>query len=209
MTGPGRAARAAGAAVIVAVTAVLALTLSACGVSTGGTPTVAPPAGVVSTSSSAGAGLPRSVPVSVRIPAINAQSTLVSLGLNADGSVQVPPVSTPTQAGWFDGGPTPGETGPAVILGHVDGDHQVGIFYRLHELTVGDQITVTRQDGRTVTFRVTRVQEISKNQFPTEQVYGNTADPELRLITCGGSFNSSQHSYLNNIIVYASAVHVA
>ena len=204
MTDSGRARAAGGGVlgvVIFAITAALALLLGACG-SVAGAPTAAPGSMVTSTSTSA-TGLARSVPVSVRIPAISARSTLVSLGLNADGSVQVPPVSTPMQAGWFDGGPTPGEVGPAVILGHVDGDRQIGIFFRLHELVAGDQIMVTRQDGSTVTFAVTTVQKVSKTAFPTDQVYGNTADPELRLITCGGSFNRADRSYVDNIIVYA------
>ncbi|HWE88076.1 MAG TPA: sortase, partial [Pseudonocardiaceae bacterium] len=104
--------------------------------------------------------------------------------------------------GWFDG-PTPGEIGPAVILGHVDGDRQIGIFYRLHELVAGDQIVVTRQDGSMVTFAVTSVQQVPKTAFPTDQGYGNTTDPELRLITCGGSFNRAERSYVDNVIVYA------
>jgi LPXTG-site transpeptidase (sortase) family protein len=197
MTGSARVR----AALLVTIAAVLALMLGACG-SPAGTPAAAP--GPVGTSTSTTAvGLPRSAPVSVRIPAIDAQSTLVALGLNSDGSVQLPPVSTPMQAGWFDGGPTPGEIGPAVILGHVDGDRQIGTFYRLHELVAGDQIMVTRKDGSTVTFAVTSVQKVSKTAFPTDQVYGNTGDPELRLITCGGSFNRAERSYVDNIIVYA------
>jgi hypothetical protein len=135
------------------------------------------------------------LPVSLRIPAINAQSTLVPLGLNPDRTVQVPPVNTPMQAGWYTDGPAPGEVGPAVLLGHVDGDRQEGIFFRLHVL-------VTRQDGSTLTFQVTTVQEVSKQDFPS-QVYNMTADPELRLITCGGSFDRATHNYLDNIIVSA------
>jgi sortase (surface protein transpeptidase) len=141
--------------------------------------------------------------VSLRIPRIGAESSLVPLGLNADRTVQVPPVSTPMQAGWYENGPTPGEIGPAVILGHVDGDHQPGIFYRLHELRPADEILVTRQDGGTVTFTVSRVQQVSKTTFPTDAVYGDTSDAELRLITCGGAFDHAARSYRDNIIVYA------
>jgi LPXTG-site transpeptidase (sortase) family protein len=148
-------------------------------------------------------GMSRSVPVSLKIPAIDAQSSLVALGLNADQTVQLPPVSTPMQAAWFDGSPTPGQVGPAVILGHVDGDKQEGIFFRLHELKVGDQVLVTRQDGSTATFTVTGKQEIAKDQFPSDEVYGDTPDPELRLITCGGSFDSAAHSYVDNVIIFA------
>jgi LPXTG-site transpeptidase (sortase) family protein len=151
-------------------------------------------------------GLAKSVPVSLSIPSIGAKSTLVPLGLNADQTVQVPPVSTPMQAGWYDNGPTPGEVGPAVLLGHVDGDKQAGIFFRLHELKAGDEVDITRQDHSVVTFRVTRSTKVSKSTFPTSDVYGDTSDPELRLITCGGSFNSAAHSYVDSIIVYAVMV---
>jgi hypothetical protein len=149
-------------------------------------------------------GLPRSVPTWVDIPAIAAKSTLVQLGVNADKSVQVPPVSQPLQAGWYKFGPTPGQVGPAVILGHIDGDHQEGIFWRLHELKRGDTVQVGRKDGKTLTFTVRKVEEKPKTTFPTSAVYGNTADPELRLITCGGAFDASTRNYLDNIIVFAT-----
>ena len=169
-------------------------------------------ASAAAVSNAAGAGtltptgpvLAKSVPVSLRIPSIDAQSTLVQLGLNPDNTVQLPPVSTPMQAGWYKYSPTPGEMGPAIILGHVDGDKQEGIFFRLHELKPGDQVLVTRADGSTATFVVTRTQEEPKTQFPADQVYGDTSDAELRLITCGGQFDKSAKSYLDNIIVYAT-----
>ena len=149
---------------------------------------------------------PRSLPVQVRIPKIDAQSSLVQLGLNPDGTVQVPPVSQPMQAGWYAGGAAPGEVGPAVLLGHVDGNKQEGIFFKLHELTTGDDVYVTRADGAVLHFTVTRTTEVSKDDFPTEAVYGPTSDPELRLITCGGTFDSAAHSYVDNIVVYAKLV---
>ena len=148
--------------------------------------------------------LPASTPVSVDIPKIGAHSSLTPLGLNADQTVQVPPVSTPMQAGWYHEGPTPGEIGPAVILGHVDGDKQAGIFFRLHELAAGDKISVARQDGRTATFTVTKVELDAKDKFPTDAVYGNTATADLRVITCGGAFDSKAHSYVDNVIVFAT-----
>ncbi|TVT08240.1 class F sortase [Amycolatopsis bartoniae] len=143
-------------------------------------------------------------PSAVDIPKIGAHSTLVPLGLNPDGSVEVPPVTSPLQAGWYRNGPQPGEPGPAVILGHVDGNKQKGIFYRLHELAPGDTVTVSRVDGSVAGFTVTRVEQIDKDEFPTEAVYGDTAGAELRLITCGGSFDHAAHSYRDNIIVYAT-----
>lgn len=108
------------------------------------------------------------------------------------------------QAGWYAKGPTPGQIGPSVILGHVDGDHQPGIFYHLKNVRVGDEVDVARADGHTAKFVVRRVTEVSKSTFPTNEVYGNTSDAELRLITCGGAFDYSEHSYVDNIIVYAT-----
>jgi Sortase domain len=147
---------------------------------------------------------PRSEPAALDIPKIGAHSSLVPLGLNPDNTVQVPPVSTPMQAGWYSYGPAPGEPGPAVILGHVDGNRQPGIFYRLSELRPGDVVTVSRKDSTEARFVVRKVEEIGKDRFPTDAVYGDTADPELRLITCGGSFDRAAHSYRDNIIVYAA-----
>ncbi|MEC3981578.1 class F sortase [Amycolatopsis sp. H20-H5] len=202
------------AVVLLAVLAVLALLLSPSG--GGDTPgtQAAPPSTMskqavvdqpspVDAGRAAAEGLVKSEPVSVDIPKIGAHSSLVPLGLNADNSVQVPPVSQPLQAGWYVNGPTPGEVGPAVILGHVDGNKQRGIFFRLKELAPGDRIAVARKDGKTADFVVTKVDKVPKDTFPTDAVYGDTADAQLRLITCGGVFDRASHNYLDNIIVYA------
>jgi len=93
--------------------------------------------------------------------------------------------------------------GPAVVLGHVDGNRQKGIFYRLKELTPGDRISVSRKDGSTAVFVVRKVDQVDKDAFPENLVYGNTSDAELRLITCGGSFDRTAHSYVDNVIVFA------
>ncbi len=146
------------------------------------------------------------LPSEVSLPKIGAKSSLIPLGLNADRTIQVPPVSQPMQAGWYDKAPAPGETGPAVILGHVDGDHKPGIFYRLKEMAAGDDILVTRKDGKTLKFVVSKVAKVSKKDFPTDEVYGDTEGPELRVITCGGEFDRSAHSYKDNIIVFAKLV---
>lgn len=147
----------------------------------------------------------RSLPGWIDIPSIGAKSTLVPLGLDAQGSIQVPPVDKPQQAGWYKYSPVPGQVGPAVIIGHIDGDHQEGIFWRLHEIKPGATISVGRQDGTTVTFTVTSVDQVQKSAFPTSAVYGNTSNPQLRLITCGGAFDATTGHYLDNVIVYASA----
>ncbi len=143
-------------------------------------------------------------PKSVRIPKIEAKSSLVGLGLAEDGTVEVPPVTQPMQASWFTGGPVPGDLGPSVILGHVDGDSRPGIFHRLKELAPGDEVLVDRTDGSTARFLVSRVDRVAKKEFPTEAVYGDTDAAELRLITCGGSFDEAARSYRDNVIVYAT-----
>ncbi len=148
----------------------------------------------------------KSEPVSLDVPAIGAHSSLVPLGLNADNTVQVPPVSTPLQAGWYTYAPTPGEVGPAIILGHVDGNHQKGIFYRLKELKPGDRISIARKDGTTAVFEVTKVDDVPKAEFEKAGVYDDTPDAQLRLITCGGVFDHAAHNYLDNIIVFAHLI---
>lgn len=152
----------------------------------------------------AGLRLPRSAPVRIRIPAIKVDSSLMRLGLKADGSLQVPPRGFP--AGWYTGSPTPGELGPAVIVGHVDWAGSAGVFYRLHSLRVGDRITVVRANGSSAVFRVNKVAHYSKQAFPTALVYGNISYAGLRLITCGGSFDQAKHSYVQDVVVFAALV---
>lgn len=157
----------------------------------------APPAAAVQRS------VERSIPTWVDLPSIEAHSSLVQLGLNADRTIQVPPTDQPLQAGWYQYSPAPGQVGPAVILGHIDGNHQKGIFWRLHEMKTGDTVQVGREDGGTLNFTVTKVDQVAKSSFPTEAVYGDTPEPQLRLITCGGAYDAANHNYLDNIIVYA------
>lgn len=154
------------------------------------------------------APLAASVPTRVTVPSIAAESTLVPTGLQADGSLEVPPVSTPMQASWFDASPTPGEVGPSVILGHVNGNGQPGIFADLHKVVAGAEVLVDRADGQRAVFQVSRVETMPKSSFPTDSVYNDTANPQLRLITCGGDFDRANSSYLSNVIVYADLVDV-
>jgi sortase (surface protein transpeptidase) len=149
---------------------------------------------------SARADLPASVPVAVRIPSIGVRSELISLGRNTDGSVQVP--DSFQVAGWYDHSVTPGQVGPTVIVGHVDSKSGPGIFFRLGAMRPGDQVVVTRRDGRLVTYKITAVREYSKTAFPTIDVYGDTPVPTIRLVTCGGAFDSTTGHYLSNIVAY-------
>jgi hypothetical protein len=155
------------------------------------------------------APLAAAAPVGLRIDSINASSTLVPLGLNANRTVTVPPVATPMQASWYRLGPAPGAPGPAVILGHVNGDGKEGIFARLNEVKPGDQVKVSRADGKTAVFTVTKLQQVAKDAFPTTAVYGDTSAAELRLVTCGGDFDQSKHSYADSIIAFATLTSVA
>lgn len=146
----------------------------------------------------------RSVPVRVRIPAIDAVSSLIPLGLNPDRTIQVPPLSKPMQAGWYALGPRPGEVGSAVIIGHIDGTKGRGIFFNLPRMRQGNEILITSKDGIVVRFVAALVEQVPKSAFPSDRVYGSTGRPELRLITCGGSFDRARRSYHDNIIVYAT-----
>lgn len=140
-------------------------------------------------------------PTRVRIPAIDVDARMIPLGLRDDGSIEVP--SEAEQAGWWVDGPEPGETGPAVILGHVDSRTGPAVFHRLRDLSAGDVVSVDRQDGTTVSYRVTRIEQHAKDAFPTQAVYGPTEAPVLRLVTCGGSFDRQARSYDENVIVFA------
>jgi sortase (surface protein transpeptidase) len=150
--------------------------------------------------------LPESDPVTVAIPRIGVRSTLVELGLDSDGAMELP---DPAVAGWFSRGAAPGALGPAVISGHVTWDGAPAVFYRLGTMRPGDRVTVTRKDGRTAVFTVNRVARFSKSQFPSRAVYGAIDHAGLRLITCGGTYNAARHKYLDNVVVFArlDAVH--
>lgn len=150
--------------------------------------------------------LPELMPASIDIPAIDAVSSLIPLGVTERGGWEVPPVETPQQASWFSEGPMPGEPGPAVVLGHVDGGGESGVFARLTELDVGDEVIVRARSGLVSVFRVTGTEQVAKSAFPTAEVLGETAGPELRLVTCGGSFDPEEDSYQDSVIVYATMV---
>jgi LPXTG-site transpeptidase (sortase) family protein len=148
---------------------------------------------------------PAALPVAVTIPAIDVHSELLALGSNPDGTLQVPqPGPDYDSAAWFDGSPRPGDPGPAVIEGHVDSARNgPSVFYSLGALKAGDRIEVARADGSTVAFEVYDARVVPKDDFPTLEVYGNTAGPELRLITCGGPFDRSAGHYEDNVVVFA------
>ena len=145
---------------------------------------------------------PVAAPVTLTIPLIGVQTKLTTLGLAADGELQVP--DSYSIAGWYTGSPRPGAIGSAIIVGHIDSVAGPGVFFRLSELKAGDKVYVKRADGTMAEFRVTSVQTYLKDQFPTEDVYGPVPDAELRLITCGGAWDAATDHYLSNIVVYAT-----
>ncbi len=149
------------------------------------------------------APLARSIPVSISIPGIDVDAPVMQVGLNADGTVQVPPLDAHDLAGWYRYGPTPGQRGAAVILGHVDSLTGISVFYYLKDLHAGDKVYVTLADGKVAAFAVDGVQKVDKDAFPTASIYGRSGSPSLRLITCGGPFDQATGHYLDNIIVYA------
>ena len=153
------------------------------------------------------AALPASEPVHLRIPAIDVDSDLHPLGLNSDGTLQVPSGDLYEQAAWYDGSPTPGEIGPAVLEGHVTSQGSVpSVFFELGALVPGDLVEVERADGSTATFAVYGADSFPKDSFPKTTVYGNTSGPELRLITCGGTYDPQARAHVDNIVVFARLV---
>ncbi|MEU4208630.1 class F sortase [Streptomyces sp. NPDC026206] len=148
------------------------------------------------------APLPASKPVRVSVPAASVDAgPLLDLGLADDGTVEVPSVEQADRIGWYDKGVTPGETGPAVLIGHFDTAKGPAVLKDIAKVRTGDPITVTRADGSTATFTVRELQQVGKKNFPTRKVYGNTDRPELRLITCGGDLRDGHRP--DNIVVYA------
>ena len=147
-----------------------------------------------------------SAPQRLRIPEIGVDSTLVDLGLDDEGAMETPePVE---YAGWFTPSPPPGVGGVTVLAGHVTWDQQPTVFFRLGELRAGDKVSVTRDDGVSVDYEVTRIGSFPKDEFPSRAVYSEPHGSELRLITCGGRYDESAHRYLANVVVWARAVAV-
>jgi sortase (surface protein transpeptidase) len=172
------------------------------GTTTPGAPAATQPGPPAGAAEAAGVTvLPASRPTRLTIPAIDVNTNLIDLGLQSDGTMEVP--ADGSIAGWYTESPTPGELGPAVLAAHVDWKGANGVFYDLRRMQEGDQITVERADGRTAAFTVRRVEQYSKNRFPTDEVYGDVDTAQLRLITCGGDFDASARSYRDNIVVYA------
>jgi hypothetical protein len=178
------------------LTAMIGLTVAGCGGSGNST------AGSAATSVRTAPAITRSTPVALRIPALGMSGSLIAVGLNWDGSVQVP--ADYRQAGWYQKGPAPGEAGSAVILGHVDSRAGIGGFFYLKDLKAGDTVDVALADGKTAHFTVTAVRMYLKTQFPDRQVFGPRGGSTLQLVTCGGDFDHATGSYRSDVVVYTS-----
>lgn len=151
--------------------------------------------------------LSRAAPIAVRIPIIGVDASVIPTGIAANGSIAVPPLESPDLAGWYRYGPSPGEAGSAVLVGHVDSRAAgPGVFFDLGRVRKGDTVEIDRADGSTATFRVDGVRLVAKEAFPADEVHKAAASALLRLITCGGRFDRKQQSYLDNVIVYATLI---
>jgi sortase (surface protein transpeptidase) len=146
----------------------------------------------------------QSRPVHLSIPAIGLSDNVSELGLNANGSVQVP--TSWNVPGWYKLGPVPGEIGSAVILGHVDSVYGPAAFFRLSSLRPGEQVTVKLSNGTTVRFKVIGLRMYLKSKFPDQLVYGPRSYSALQLVTCGGAFDSTTHHYLSNLVVFTALI---
>lgn len=147
-------------------------------------------------------GIERSEPVRLEILSIGVDAQVTPLGVDEDGEVQVPPLAYPMVTGWYHRGPSPGELGAAVILGHLDAAPAgPAVFYDLGRVKPGAQVAVGRDDGRTAVFTVEEVRSYQKDSFPHEKVYGPVQRAELRLVTCGGPFEGD--AYRDNVVVFA------
>lgn len=150
-------------------------------------------------------GLPAAEPTNISIENLGISAGFIPLGKNSDQTMEVP--NEPHLVGWYRLAPTPGEVGPAVIVGHVDSPLGPAIFWQLNQLAQGDTVIISRQDSSTVTFEVVSVEQYPQDNFPTDKVYGAIDYPGLRLITCGGTYDKNTQRYSHNTVVYARMTH--
>jgi hypothetical protein len=144
----------------------------------------------------------RSAPVRLIAPSITLDASFEApLRLNPDKTVEVP--ESYEKVGWYEYGATPGEVGPATILGHIDSYKGPAVFYNLRKLSVGDEVSVERADGTTAVFVVEKTETYDQDVFPAEKVYGPTDYPALRLVTCSGKYDKKSQKYSHNLVVYA------
>ncbi|MFC5664149.1 class F sortase [Kitasatospora misakiensis] len=147
--------------------------------------------------------LKRSNPTRLRIPQLNVDAPFTELTLSPAGQLNAPPPEDKNLVGWYRDGVTPGERGAAVVAGHVDTTKGPAVFLLLSLMLPGNKVEVQRADGTVAVFSVDAVETFAKNAFPDQKVYGKTPDAQLRLITCGGTYDKKRRDYLDNVVVFA------
>ncbi|WP_257232300.1 class F sortase [Streptomyces sp. Rer75] len=150
-----------------------------------------------------GPALPRSTPNQLDIPSLGVSAPFTALSLDRQGTLIPPPDTDNNLVGWYKAGPSPGERGNAIVAGHVDTKTGPAVFSMLNTLKAGSKVTVTRDDGILATFVVDKVQTYKKKDFPDQQVYGDTNDAQLRVITCGGAYDHTAKDYTANVVAFA------
>ncbi|RKN39763.1 class F sortase [Streptomyces hoynatensis] len=147
----------------------------------------------------------RPPPREVAIPSLGLRAEVVERGLDAEGGVSPPSFATPERVGWYADGPTPGQEGAAILVGHVDTEREPAVFHRLREVEPGSEVRVGRRDGSVAVFTVAGVEEVPRDHFDAERVYGprRAGAAELRLITCGGRYDAGEGGYAANVVVSA------
>ncbi|HCU48390.1 MAG TPA: hypothetical protein DGG94_00905, partial [Micromonosporaceae bacterium] len=150
--------------------------------------------------------LERSIPYKMVIKKISLWTMIDQIGLKPDGRIETPPYEKADRAAWYRNSPTPGEAGPAIILGHVDSKERIAAFFYLSRIRPGDSIEIVRTDRSTAVFEVDSVEQFAKANFPTDRVYGPTDEATLRLVTCGGRYDIRRQSYVDNIVVFATMI---
>ncbi|MFF2962212.1 class F sortase [Streptomyces sp. NPDC057963] len=145
------------------------------------------------------------MPERVEIPSIGVEAPVVARGLDEDGAIEPPPFDTPQTVGWYGNGTEPGAKGPALFVGHVDTETKPAVFYGLSAARPGAKVEVTRADGTVAEFTVDDVQVFTRERFNADKAYGphKNGRAELRLITCGGTYDRASHSYDANVVVSA------
>ncbi len=167
------------------------------------TPTGARTTATATANPTAGKALPRSVPQKLSIPEIAVEAPFTGLSIGASGQLNAPPADDVNLVGWFQGGASPGERGSSIVVGHVDTKTGPAVFSGLQTLKPGSMVRITRADGIVASFKVDSIDTFSKADFPNDRVYADNASPELRLITCGGTYDQNAQDYKDNVVVFA------
>ncbi|MDF9811515.1 class F sortase [Streptomyces sp. SPB162] len=147
--------------------------------------------------------LPASRPTLLTIPDIGVSAPFTPLRIGASGKLDPPRADDNNLVGWYEAGPTPGEHGNSIVAGHVDTKTGPAVFYLLDMVKPGSTAEITRADGVIAKFKVDSVEVFSKDHFPDQRVYADTPNAQLRIITCGGTYDQSKKDYTDNIVVFA------